>query len=206
MSYTLVDAPLDRNVIYGIFREGACAYVGLTSRSLRHRVKWHRQMARAECPKYPVHRALKKYGLEAFELRVLERDPVDLAAAEIKWVAELRPMYNLAAAGGRGCSGWKMSAEQRERIRQRMLGNQLGVGRYRPHNRRPTAESIAALVAGGVRAAKARVRAVSCSNGEVFASVSEAATRFGTHKSAISSVASGKRRAWYGLEFRYVDQ
>jgi group I intron endonuclease len=91
-------------------------YVGKTVGSLANRRSNH--IYRANCGQgYRLHAALRKYGPDAFEWSVVatfetERQAYD---AEVAWIAELRPEYNVTA-GGEGATGLTLSEDARHRI------------------------------------------------------------------------------------------
>lgn len=131
------------------------AYVGQTTQSLRKR--WNSHVAQSEKCRWPVHRAIAKYGRNAFDVVVLERcaDRESLDAAERKWVESERTKqprgYNLTDGGG-GISGFKMPAEACQKLGDRMRGREVSpetrakiaaANRGRVHS----AEHVAARVA-----------------------------------------------------------
>lgn len=79
------------------------SYVGWTSRGWR--VRWADHVNSASRLDTAMARAIRKYGAEAFEHRVLETCPTraDAAAAEQRWIAELGTQvpagYNSTAGG-----------------------------------------------------------------------------------------------------------
>ncbi len=62
---------LDTICYIATHNESKKAYVGITSRSLKARKLEHESKARAENPKTPFHRALKKYGKDTFRWEVV---------------------------------------------------------------------------------------------------------------------------------------
>ncbi len=102
------------------------AYVGMTSRGMRHRWNLHVHAAR-KGGRSVFHRAIRKYGPEAFTHEVLERMTTEAGAlqAERLWVARLGTFgprgYN-RSAGGEGAPGTQArrghthSAETRAKI------------------------------------------------------------------------------------------
>jgi hypothetical protein len=215
VSYGMTGLPSLSGVIYLIrHKDSGRGYVGLTAGRLSHRIKAHRVASRSA--KYPVHRALSKYGFEAFEVLILQSGLAsreELFQAEIEWVAELAPSYNLAQAGGGGCAGWRMPEEKREAMRQRMLGTKLSsetISKIRLTKSlgpkiRPADSIVARLIQSGREQAKFRQKPVICVNdGTVYPSVSIAAKERGLNKATVSAIARGLRTNAYGLEFRFV--
>lgn len=115
-------------------------YVGQTTQNAEQRFSQHRtRLERSRCKALAA--ALKKYGVDAFEFSVLYEaaDRASLDAAEIAFIELLGTAapagYNLRAGGlagthsaetrlkiSRGNKGKKLSAEQRQAMRERMLG------------------------------------------------------------------------------------
>jgi group I intron endonuclease len=91
-------------------------YVGLTARTLRKRWKEHKIDADCRAKTY-FHRALAKYGRDAFTTQVLANLPIIAEAkiAERIAIAVRKPAFNLTA-GGDGTPGRKLSAEAKARI------------------------------------------------------------------------------------------
>lgn len=94
-------------------------YVGVTSTSLEHRRRGHARNHRYEKSKTVIfHKAIKKYGIDAFHFSVLCECSsfTDALAKERQAIAELKPDYNMTA-GGEGALGFKHSPETIERLR-----------------------------------------------------------------------------------------
>lgn len=93
-------------------------YVGATGRGLLARQRHHEcDAARGADTSPRFHQAIRKYGIESFDWAALREFPdFDSALAEERrMIAEIRPEYNISE-GGRGSSGTKRTAEQRERM------------------------------------------------------------------------------------------
>lgn len=80
-------------------------YVGQSDQGAQKRFKGHCYDAKNDSPKY-LHRAMRKYGIENFELSILEtvQTQVEADDAEVKWVLELKTLphewgYNLTTGG-----------------------------------------------------------------------------------------------------------
>ena len=94
-------------------------YVGVTSTSLEERRLGHARNHRYGKSKTVIfHKAIKKYGIDAFHFSVLCECPsfADALAKERQAIAELKPDYNMTA-GGEGSLGFKHSLETIERMR-----------------------------------------------------------------------------------------
>lgn len=124
-------------------------YIGITSRKASERWTQHKTEARRGKSTSYIHRALRKYGIEAFSFEPLRKLPDwDAAlAAECAEIAARKPAFNMSK-GGEGTKGCKqseetkakraaklrgktMSPEARELIRLSALGNQRGLGTKR---------------------------------------------------------------------------
>lgn len=97
------------------------AYVGLTRHSLKRRKNEHRQEAQRSSA--PFHRAIAKYGFEAFTWEILRECETlaELAAAECELIAlhgttsKGKRGYNRTDGGG-GTAGIEFSDELRARV------------------------------------------------------------------------------------------
>ena len=118
--------------IYGIFRIGTPAqcYVG-QSVNIRKRMGAHKADLRNKRHASRFMQSVyNKYGLEAFEFRILEivHDVSLLNEAENRWMEILRPEFNSAEVAG-SCVGVKHSDETKAKHRARMIGNSFNKGR-----------------------------------------------------------------------------
>ena len=80
-----------------------------------------------DCPKF--YNSIRKYGIENFELSVLEQseDAFYIESLEIKYIAENKNLLNVSPGGGGMTlnSGWKHSPETIEKLKEKtppMLG------------------------------------------------------------------------------------
>lgn len=107
-------------------RLNGMSYVGITTRGLKRRLADHRRQA-AQNPRWVLHRAIQKNGMDAFDAETLEEaaDIDALNAAEKRWIAQLGTLhpngYNLTS-GGRGACGFKQSESQRKATGERSRG------------------------------------------------------------------------------------
>jgi group I intron endonuclease len=96
------------------------AYIGITIRPVAARWKEHIYEAAHE-PRLAIHRAIRKYGVDAFSFEVLEVcDAVDeLLNREVFWIRTLKTQlphgYN-TSAGGLGCHSGPLSEEHKRKI------------------------------------------------------------------------------------------
>ncbi len=107
-------------------------YVGKTTGLLRQRRWSHECRARRESVSF-FHRALRKYGFDAFEWKVLmtSDDEDDLNESEIALIRLFKSKapggYNLSD-GGEGQKGWNPSLEWRTNRSEFMKGNKYSEG------------------------------------------------------------------------------
>jgi group I intron endonuclease len=102
-------------------------YVGKTEKTIETRWKWHLNSARKGSPNL-IHRALRKYGDDAFSLQIVERDvPTKERLAELEaiWIVLMNSKvpngYNMSD-GGEGNAGFKFSAASRAKVSRAGLG------------------------------------------------------------------------------------
>ena len=100
-------------------------YIGKTIKTIDFRFKQH--ISRSQKSKTHLHNAMRKYGTEAFTITELEsgfNSEDDLNEAEIRYISELSPQYNMTD-GGEGTSGFTFtqSEESRKKIREFHKGN-----------------------------------------------------------------------------------
>ena len=105
------------------------SYVGKTTERLCNRKSVHKAYAKRGS-KFPFHRAIVKYGFDAFKWRILEEtdDPIELAEIEkrcILWMETKVPYgYNLTD-GGDGCSGFVRSEEWKAKVSKTLMGHSV---------------------------------------------------------------------------------
>lgn len=76
-------------------------YVGMTSKDVNTRFLQHCRAAKAN-PKTLLHRSIRKYGVEAWQVSILEKDfqrIEDLCDAEIRYIRSINPELNMARGG-----------------------------------------------------------------------------------------------------------
>lgn len=78
----------------------ADSYVGYTHLTLDERFSKHKQNARAGGQTY-LYSAMRKYGENNFSIKCLQEDGT-LNEDESKWIAKLRPLYNMTIGGEGG--------------------------------------------------------------------------------------------------------
>jgi len=102
-------------------------YVGQTIRGLDERWWYHCWSANRGAG-YLLHKAIRKYGPDAFTHEILEHTTIeDVNAREIYWIAELKTRehgYNMTD-GGEGTRGWVPDEEWRTKIGAANRGKKL---------------------------------------------------------------------------------
>ena len=98
-------------------------YIGKTIKTIEERFQGHISHSRCQSQTY-LHNAIRKYGKEAFTITELEsgfNSEDDLNEAEIRYISELSPHYNMTE-GGEGTSGFKLSSETRKKLSESRKG------------------------------------------------------------------------------------
>ena len=208
---------------------GKC-YVGQTTQRLHRRWHGHLNDARNGSD-YPLHRAIRKYGVNAFTVSVLEQiDSNFLNDAEITWIKKLNSFengYNLTLGGG-GIRGWKhsdaarqkISARNSGKIRSREVRDMIRKSVYESFERNLTKDYISdatklALANPIVRArmeanvySKTRKRVQQLSFDDIviatFKSASEASLMTGVNKGNLCACCRGCFEQAGGFKWRYV--
>lgn len=102
-------------------------YVGQT-KDPKNRWSSHKTEVKYNRLRFPIHKALKKYGIENFQYNIVEvcENQNEIDDAEIKWIQELDSRnadmgYNLAI-GGNVNRGWHHSEESKKKISKGNIG------------------------------------------------------------------------------------
>ena len=163
---------MKQGIIYAIYnKETETYYIGQTIHELNKRWKEHIYQSIKMNPA-PLYKSMRKYGLDKFNIKVLEECPIDnLDEKETYWINEHNSYskgYNqTTGAGGQ----YKISEDVKDRISETMSG----VEKTPEHianskkNRKPPFKSVIV-------------------NGVYFQSVSAAASHFNVHHSTISYI------------------
>ena len=108
-------------------------YIGLTIQGSRTRYLHHLYEARSGSS-FPIHRAIRKYGEDNFEIEVIQvlDSPEELKELEKYYIKEYKTNnrkfgYNMTE-GGDGTFGRLYSEETKEKIRQKALGRKMSEG------------------------------------------------------------------------------
>lgn len=93
---------IDRLIYAAVHRDSGKTYVGKTTKTLKQRSRSHFRSARWGSGTH-FHRALRRYGLNAFEWFVIEDDVQDLNEAECFYISYLSSLgatlYNMTPGG-----------------------------------------------------------------------------------------------------------
>lgn len=97
-------------------------YVGITKLTLNER--WVRHLQSSKNPKYPLHRAIKKYGPDSFQIELIEESLdrkliSDLEEPTILQLDSRNNGYNVAKGGYGGDLGPEANAKRRQTVRNR---------------------------------------------------------------------------------------
>ncbi len=175
-------------------------YIGVTKLGLPLRQQQHLREAKRGKLKFPIYRAIRKYGDEAFAFVVLcEFETYEEAMArEVELISIMKPAYN-AAKGGQGLSYWtgkKRDAATNAKISKTKTGVSRG----------PTpAHALEVFKENMRRAARARRKPVRCvRDGRVFESCASASAHYGLHPTSVAKVAGRDNRAVRGMRFEFV--
>jgi group I intron endonuclease len=104
-------------------------YIGITGKPPRKRWLQHVAAARRGQGR-KLGAALRAQGVDAFVFSVIvvAPDAETTKAAEIALIAQLKPSLNLTLGGDGGC-GYEWPEEARAKMRKRMIGSQINLGK-----------------------------------------------------------------------------
>lgn len=172
-------------------------------------MKLHRRFSQhaANSNKYPLGKAIRKYGKESFEVTVLARanNQEELANREqyyIKLFNTLAPYgYNLTTGGDL----FRHTEETKKKIGAASKGNKYALGkRYKKSPFTKEHKRNISLAKKGVPI-KNNCKLVKCiETGVIYRSTSEAARQLNLQQSKICCVALGQRKMHGGFHFEYV--
>lgn len=104
-------------------------YIGQTKTSINKRYVNHKSEAKRNKIDCPIYRAMRKYGIENFEVSEIEKITYEtkeeltetLNELEMHYIEKLKPAYN-AAPGGLGSTGVPWTEERKEKFKKLMSG------------------------------------------------------------------------------------
>jgi group I intron endonuclease len=203
-------------------------YIGQTEIRIANRFSMHRN----EKARGPLYDDIREFGVDLFTVRVIKqcRDPAELNLEEVRLIALLKPEYN-QARGGKGCSGYRYTPEQKFARSRQLIGNtyskghkmdkeslvkwsarqgekrsiqareRIKIGCKNRPQIKPSVETIKAWIAGA--AAKNKRPIVCLNDGLVFDTQKQAGNYYGIHN--INTVLKGKYKHAGGYVFAYED-
>lgn len=190
------------NKIYEVYKitnkQNGKVYVGITNQG--YKTRWYKHCSDSiHDSSFPIHQALRKYGINGFIVEVIEVCPTieNLKEREIYWIKELKSQtietgYNLTV-GGDGTFGRFHSIESKELMRQKAFGRK--------------ANQQSRLIMS-LKSAKAKVVSMFTLEGKLiktFRSASEAAKEIGANRANVAACARGKYKQIKGYKFSYTD-
>jgi group I intron endonuclease len=101
-------------------------YIGKTTKNITTRFSAHKSVSKRGSKSH-LHRAIRKYGFENFQISILEQNISDenlLNEREIFHIQKLQPRYNMTS-GGEGTSGLKRTKEHYEKVSKALKGRPL---------------------------------------------------------------------------------
>lgn len=190
-------------------------YIGVTSQGLHVRKSRHLSSALRQNSQTHFHRAIRKYGKVNFNFEIIQEfDSYQCSKqAEIKFINEMKPEYNMTV-GGDGAEGYKHSEESRSKMSQRAKGRPgFWKGKKLPEH---VCQKISARNLHPDRRAawkkyillgnESRKKRIVCLNdGLEYESINSASIFYGINESSIAKICkrSPTRRTVYGMVFRY---
>lgn len=196
-------------------------YIGITGKGVMHRWRGHVYSAKRKAKHGRFPAAIIKYGKDNFTVELLElySNSEDCKNAEIRLIRDLKPHYNVTA-GGDGTTGHRLSDEVKERLRQRMLGRQLNLGRKWTDEQKarmsakkkgcpaPRVTPLSKFTRSEnlKRASKDRQKRIIClSDGNIYDSLVSASSAYNLNKGNVSAVCTGNRKSSGGMKFAYLE-
>lgn len=198
---------------------GKC-YIGATDRGLAFRSNRHKWRAE-HGEKSKFCSAIRKYGFDAFEFSILQicKDFFEALEYERKFIAELKPEYNMTAGGG-GVKGLKFSAESREKMSAAKRGKRPAwcdgpnaseiqktlslKAKLRPSRGPLSREHAIKFTQAGNAARRRAVFAIH--DQKRYESVSDAARAYGLTSGQVVYYCKGNHESRRGVDFRYADE
>lgn len=77
-------------------------YIGKTERTLTKRFKAHFSSSKNPQTQTHLYRAIRKYGIENFEISLVESVQNNINEREQFWISNLNPAYNMTKGGDGG--------------------------------------------------------------------------------------------------------
>lgn len=191
-------------------------YIGQTIRPLDVRMAEHARQSAS-----PFDRAIRKYGLENFEVEVIDTaDTIDeLNQKEIYWIKYYNTYegegYN-ACLGGDNTKGFHHRAESKAKMSEAKSRMYIGESNpfYGKHHSREVCERFSEQRRGRKlsdewkrhisEGSSAKVKVRNIETGEIFNSIKEAAKKYNIIPTHITRVCRGRRNTTGGYHWEYV--
>lgn len=195
--------------IYKATSPSGKSYIGQTRQSVRVRLRHHKYEANGDRSTTPFHKAIRKYGLDSFQVEELgqvhsqiEADEMEIFFIEKFDTRNSRCGYNAAPGGMRivnvdktkeriasACRNRPVSPETRKKISDKLRG------------RKPS--NVAYLIENGLKNRKP----IKClETGVVYESLKHASRVLGIPAHNLCDVCKGRRPTARGLHFAYVEE
>lgn len=101
-------------------------YIGKTTRDIKFRFKQHCYLSVSGSDTH-LHRAIRKYGQDNFEIVLLEHyeSDISLNEGEKNWIYTLNPKYNMTSGGDGGDTSSSEKYKEYMKIRSRLISGDL---------------------------------------------------------------------------------
>jgi group I intron endonuclease len=101
-------------------------YIGKTTKDINFRFKQHCYLSVSGSDTY-LHRAIRKYGQDNFEIVLLEHyeSAISLNEGEQKWIDTLNPKYNMTSGGDGGDTSFSDKYKEYMKIRSSLISGDL---------------------------------------------------------------------------------
>ena len=200
-------------VIYKIeHRESGKVYVGKTARTLGIRMNEHLYNSRSHCKKSYIDLAIGKYGIDAFEVSVIEECDTEekLNEREQYWIAcydcKIPNGYNITS-GGDGVSGNERSLEYRKKMSEANKGKKRSLETRKKMSEIWIGHEVSVKTREKISASSKIKRPVICIETNAhFKSITAAAKWCGVSINAISICLRGITQTSGGYHWRYADE
>jgi group I intron endonuclease len=179
-------------------------YIGQTTKSVEDRLRDHKIRNSA------IGNAIRKYGLENFDIRSIECAEEHLDFEEIKLIYQLNTLvpngYNLETGGNKNKH---LSDETKEKIRKSRIGNKYRLGKklseesknligIKSKGRIPSVESRLKMSISGKNKYKGKInpcakKVICVETGEIFNSMKDANDKYNLTQSCVSNCCRKRR-------------
>ena len=187
-------------------------YIGKTKRTLDVRMTEHLYNSRSHCNKSYIDLAIGKYGIDAFDVAVVEEclTEDELNQKEKFWIRQLNCKvphgYNLTD-GGDGVSGKERSLEYRKKMSKANKGKKRSLETRKKMSETWMGHKVSEKTREKISASSKLKRPVICIESKVqFESITAAAKWVGVSMNALSISLRGITQTSGGYHWRYADE